>query len=107
MLIYEPNMFFLEFFTSPPMEEPWAKVTKPFTTMPIYKASILFLNGQVILINYFFNKEYFSFYDKENPCLPHQGKTFPSTPRKPKPKLIRNLRQYSTVFIAQVDLVNN
>ena len=50
MLIYEPNMFFLEFFTSPPMEEPWAKVTKPFTTMPIYKASILFLNGQVILI---------------------------------------------------------
>ena len=80
MLIYEPNMFFLDFFTFPPMEEPWAKVTKPFTTMPIYKASILFLNGQVILITSSIRntspsmtRRILVFHTKEKPFLLHQG----------------------------------
>ena len=36
-------------------------------------------------------------YSKEKPSLLHQGKTFPSTSRKPKPKLIRNLRQIQKI----------
>ena len=34
----------------PTWEESWAKATKPFAIMSIYKISILFLDGQGILI---------------------------------------------------------
>ena len=67
-----------------------------FAIMPSYKTSIIFLDGQGIHIFYFFNKEYFSFYIKENPYLSYQGKIFHFISKKLKPKLIRNLRQYST-----------
>ena len=50
------SMFFKESSLVPMWEGPWAKVTKPFAIMPIYKASILFLDGQGIP-NYLFNKE--------------------------------------------------
>ena len=50
------SMFFKESSLVPTWEGPWAKVTKSFAIMPIYKASILFLDGQEIP-NYLFNKE--------------------------------------------------
>ena len=43
-------MFFMSLSTLLKWEEPWAKTTKPFVTIPIDKTLIIFLNMQRINI---------------------------------------------------------
>lgn len=76
------------------MWEAWIKATKPFATMSIYKASILFFDGQGIHIITSPMREHFSFYIKENPCLPHQGKNISF---HAKETLVKSNKEFETI----------
>lgn len=98
------SMFFKESSLVSMWEGPSAKVTKPFAAMPIYKASILFLDGQGIP-NYLFNKEL---------CYtPRKKKLFSSIPRKnlfllQRAKFSTNnkLPHHTTMFVQCIQLQN-
>ena len=78
------------------MWEAWTKATKLFATMSIYKASILFFDGQGIHIITSSTREHFSFYIKENPGLPHHGKNISFHAKETQIKSFMNLRQFLT-----------